>query len=187
MPTKVKTSKKNSESRFYAADDVPVAKPSRKTKNAKPTKLRASITPGTVLIVLSGRFRGKRVVFLKQLESGLLLVSGPYKVNGVPLRRMNQAYVIATTTKVDVSGVKVPDHINDAYFARKASASKADEAAFFAQGQAAAVEIPAARKEDQKTVDTALLKAVAAVPMLKAYLNSKFSLTKGQCPHEMVF
>lgn len=91
--------------RYYPADDIRQPKKSR--KSPKPTKLRPSIVPGVVLIVLAGRFRGKRVVFLKQLESGLLLVTGPYKINGVPLRRVNQAYVIATSTKVDLEGFEV--------------------------------------------------------------------------------
>ena len=91
--------------RYYPADDV--RKPKKCRKSPRPPSLRSSIVPGTILILLAGRYRGKRVIFLKQLASGLLLVTGPYKINGVPLRRVNQAYVIATTTTIDLSGLTV--------------------------------------------------------------------------------
>jgi len=111
------------EPRFYAADDKRV--PLRSNKVNRPTKLRKSITAGTVVIILAGRFRGKRVIVLKQLQpSGLLLVTGPYKLNGVPLRRVNQSYVIATSTKVDVSSVDVKA-IDDKFFARSAAKKSA--------------------------------------------------------------
>jgi len=140
-----------------------------------------------VLIILAGRFRGKRVVCLKALESGLLLVTGPFKINGVPLRRVNQAYVIATSTKVDLAGVDV-SKINDAYFGRSADAPKADGEAEFFEGDAPKQAVVSdQRKADQKAVDDALLKTVAKTEMLEGYLAAHFSLSANDMPHKMKF
>jgi len=71
---------------WYPADDD---KKHAKRHTPKSPKMRKSIEAGRVLILLSGRFRGKRVVALKQLKSGLIAVTGPYRVNGVPVKRVN--------------------------------------------------------------------------------------------------
>jgi len=51
-------------------------------------------------------------------------IVGPYKVNGVPLRRVAQSYVIATGTTLDVSKLDVPKHLNDDYFKRETKKKK---------------------------------------------------------------
>jgi len=173
------------EPRWYEADDAPVRLP-RRGHVVRPAKLRASITPGTVLILLAGRFRGKRVVFLKQLPSGLLLVTGPYKLNGVPLRRVDQTYVIATSTKVDVGNVNV-ENINDHFFQRAAhDDSKKDSSEFFKEDKKTKV-VSAERKAEQKRVDAALIPMMLKTEHLKHYLQAKFSLTDGMLPHDIKF
>jgi large subunit ribosomal protein L6e len=176
-------------SKYYTADATIRPLKSRKSHH-KPCKLRSSITPGTVVILLAGRFRGKRVICLKQLkESGLLLVSGPFKINGVPLRRVNQAYVIATTTKVDVASIDV-SKITDEYFAKDSKTEtrkKQKQAKGILSFEGEKTELPAAKKAEQKRVDTALLAAVKKVPTLSHYLNAKFTLTNGQKPHALKF
>jgi len=171
--------------RFYPAEDVPKLKLSRKA--FKPERLRPTITPGTVLILLTGRYRGKRVVFIKQLKSGLLLVTGPFSINGVPLRRVNQAYVIATSTKIDFSSISIDERYNDAYFVKEKAANKKGTEEEFFDGQKKKPAFPESKVADQKALDKAILASIHAVPYLRSYLNSSFTLSKGQFPHTLQF
>ena len=170
--------------RFYPSEDVHKKLQRRHTPSA--AKLRGSITPGTVLILLAGKFRGSRVVFLKQLPSGLLLVTGPFSFNGVPLRRVNQAYVIATSTQVNVSSVNV-DKFDDAYFKKAQTRTKKTGDEFFKSEEEKKTEISAERKADQKAVDQAIVAAAKKEKFLQAYLSEKFSLRNGVYPHDMKF
>jgi len=159
-------------------------------RNTKKAHLRSTITPGTVVILLTGPHRGKRVVFLKQMEkSGLLLISGPLKLNATPIRRVSQAFVIATKTKLNIEGVQIPDVINDDYFAKKDEKTKA--VGIFATGDKQQEhKVTDERKSHQKQVDAAILSAIrkhADKKYLFGYLGSRFAIGKNQHPHNMVF
>lgn len=192
----------NKAAKFYPAEDTRQAKQSRKSSAQVQTKLRKSITPGTVLILLAGKYRGKRVVALKQLDSGLLLVSGPFKLNGVPIRRVNQAYVIATSTKVDASSISIPESINDAFFAKAKAAKTTKEGEFFGEGKDKApvsddkkseqkvsvvCVILCCSQSDQQSIDDALVAAVKKVDNLAQYLKAPWGLSRSDRFHELKF
>ncbi len=174
---------------YYNPDDVK-SHFKRPSKAPKPTRLNKKIVPGTVLILLTGRFKGRRVVFLKQLKSGLLLITGPYKVNGVPLKRINQAYTIATSTvvKIDANGFKA---IEDAYFAKaKAAKLKNADNQFFERSNEVSAEEKKKideKKKKQIALDKPVIDAVKAVEHLSAYLNSRFTIRRNTKPHELKF
>ena len=157
----------------------------RKCKIPKKSHISAELTPGQVVIILSGRFRGRRVIFLKKLESGLLLVTGPYKYNGVPLKRVNAAYVLPTNTKINVDG-KVAESINDKFFSR-VIIKREKEDDFFVEEKAKKERITDERKKAQNDIDTVVKKAVDDVPMMKEYLRNRFALKDGDKPHLMKF
>jgi large subunit ribosomal protein L6e len=175
--------------KWYSAEDDAQAKDVRKAVRAWAP--RQTLQPGTVLILLAGRFRGKRVVLLKTLDQGVLLVTGPFKINGVPLRRVNSRYVIATSLKVDISGLdqkKVDEVAQPKYFTADKAKAKAGEDAFFKQGEKPQKkEISSSRAADQKAVDKALIASIKKVDLLPSYLASSFSLRRGDKPHEMTW
>lgn len=60
----------------------------------------------------------------------------------MPLRRVSQAYVIATSTKVDFAGVKVNEKITDEFFSvHKTKKAAENEATFFNKKQGKKVRI----------------------------------------------
>jgi len=130
-------------------------------------------------------------VCLGHLASGLLLIAGPFSVNGVPLRRVNPAYVIGTSTTVDVAGIDTAAY-DDAWFrkaegaAKKGSlASRGGDAEAADAARSAKAALPAPYLAAQKAVDAAL--AAKLSPDLKGYLGATFSLSAGDRPHLLKF
>ncbi|VEL09877.1 unnamed protein product [Protopolystoma xenopodis] len=178
--------------RCFVTQQAKTKLPLRKIKCFSKHKrsLRPSITPGTVLILLAGRHKGKRVLFLKALSSGLLLVTGPFRCNGVPLRRVSAAYVIATKTAVDISNVKIPAHLNDSYFKRVQLAPSKDSVDKLFPEEPKIYTVSSKRREDQKSIDRQLVQAILKHPESKyllRYLSSLFSLSRTDYPHKMIF
>jgi large subunit ribosomal protein L6e len=152
---------------------------------------RKNLVPGRVVILLAGRHKGKRVIVMKALATGLLLVNGPYYLNRCPLRRVSQRYVIATKTRVNIKKVKLPEHLNDSYFKRpsKKGKNKNAEGDIFAKKEEKYLPTEQ-RKQDQKVVDKQVkeaLKTHRLYNVLKKYLKEPFGLKTNQYPHRMRF
>jgi len=153
-------------------------KVAKKVKRSDPkfSTLRKSITPGTIAVMLAGRFRGRRVVVLKQLpKNGPLVISGPMKYNGVPLRRVDSRYIIATSTKVDISGVDTSKVTAETFKRAKAEKRVKSEGDFMgdkakkaaqekakktSKAKKASANVSAERSALQKAVDSALIAAI---------------------------
>ena len=142
------------------------------------------------MILLAGKHRGRRVVVLKKLPTGNLLVTGPYAVNGVPLKRVNAAYVINTSAKVSLAGVNA--NVDNSFF-KKQKKFKANELKNASEAKTKKVEESknaemAWRKEAknvQKNIDDKLLQNIKAVEHMKGYLSTRFTLYSNSRPHEM--
>ncbi|MCL4116254.1 UNVERIFIED_CONTAM: hypothetical protein GTU68_028434 [Idotea baltica] len=178
---------RNNAKTWYPADDDKTNFRRKRNQAKKPTGPK-SIKAGQVVILLSGVHRGRRVVVLKTLTSGNLLVTGPFSVNGVPLKRVNSAYTIRTSTKVSVEGIAA--NIDDSFFKRQSKFTK-DQLKHASEATGKKVESAKAEdqkwkeeaKKVQKTIDTKLIENIKKVEHLKGYLSTRFTLYTNTRPH----
>merc|ERR1712087_630640 len=110
---------------------------------------------------------------------GLLLVTGPFALNGVPLRRMGQRFVIITSTKIEGVDKMNLEAVDDAFFMRKKKDKKKGPQ-----------KLPKEKKTVMLAVDNELLALVEAHPeadIMKPYLRAFWTIVPGQPPHAIKF
>merc|ERR1712183_191386 len=160
------------------------------------TKLRKTFTPGTVCIIVAGRHRAKKCVFLKQFKrSGLLLVTGPHRYNGVPLRRIDQKHVIATSQKLPLGhSFKVPGHVDDFFFKRargtKKNVTTKAKDAVLKKSAKKDKKVDLVRRKAQNAIDNAVSKGLKSHPdgkLMRVYMRRLFTLNGDRFAHNLKF
>jgi len=137
----------------------------------KTTRNMFPITPGTLLYLLVGNFRGKRVICLKVLNDGLLIVTDPYKINGVPPLRVRLDCVLATSISIDISGANVRQFLDEYYSMSKEDSAPSgyeNSSSFFTASNDTRV----TRVGDNSHKTRKVSKII--IPVLKTYRNGRY-------------
>ncbi|ELW67543.1 60S ribosomal protein L6 [Tupaia chinensis] len=99
-----------------------------------------------------------------------LLSHGKKPSNQHVSKLTHQKFVTATSTKIDISKVKIPKHLIDAYFKKKKLWKPRHQEGEIFDTEKEKYEISEQRKMDQKAVDSQILPKIKAVPQLQGYL-----------------
>jgi len=165
---------------------------------ARIPKLRASLKPGTVLILLKGHHQAKRVILLHKFNSGLLLVTGPKKINGCPVMRVHPKHVIATSERLQLPEVtlkkcqKIKENSLKCHVVPQSTQLSKEEAAKYRAHQILDAKKVKKRDARQNKIDESIIKVIDEGDAFKkqllfGYLKTPFSLNTNSKPHLMNF
>jgi len=151
------------------------------------TRLRKNMTPGRVCVCLIGPYTSKKVVFLKQLDSGLLLCAC---LNNGSVRRFPQKWLLCTSQAVAISGIQknLTGWTDSSFSVLKTESADDDgdkEDGFFDKN-ASSKNVPA---EFQSQVDGTIKAVEGCVDdkYMTMYLKARFTLESDMGPHATNF
>jgi large subunit ribosomal protein L6e len=137
-------------------------KPKRKERKSNSLNIKI----GSVIILLSSNFQGRKAILLKITKSGLFVISGPYKINGIPLRRVNPRYIIPTHVEIDLNGINTTI-LSDEYFMALKKSQRSENNNFKNR-------IIMAHNLRQTYIDRCLQKKIDTDLFLNSYLKSNY-------------
>jgi large subunit ribosomal protein L6e len=131
-----------------------LAKQSQRTR-------RTDLETGMIAVVCEGIYESKKVFYLKGLDDNLVLCAGIRDVNGVPFFKIDESYLLATSTRI-------PINVNEVTV-------KEDEVPLITKDKS--IEIMEVEYSDKMNkIEKTLLDEVKKVEYLKAYLSAPFEI-----------
>lgn len=142
----------------YSADDVTEAEQKYIERHTpKPRIQREDLQCGDLVVILEGGFMGKKAIFVKQADNFTAIIVGIKSVNGVPLVKIDERYLLKLDVSLPLSNL--PDIDESSAVESKIGESE--------------------RMEEESAADeleNAILAAVQKVKFMKAYIAKPFSV-----------
>lgn len=127
--------------------------------NRKPQTPRTDLTVGDMVVVLEGRYAGSKVIFLKQINDNMAIVSGVKEINNIGIFKINERYLFKLS--VNIGNIST-DSITDDIYESKLNEEINEE-------KKAAV---------NETINNMLIASISKVDFLKGYMIEPFQVNR---------
>lgn len=154
---------------FFPDEEMPEYIEKLQSKQVKiERKQRTDLQYGNVVVILEGQFAAKRAIYLGN-EGFNAIVVGPSNLNGVPLMKIDERFLLKTSTILKIQKVKIEEEI-------------------FVSEKSFDVEIKPKEASDlEKSIEAEIMKEVQKEKFMKTYLSSEFDFQGIENLEEMNF
>lgn len=150
---------------YYPVDDVPCyVQKIMDMRKKKPRKRRMDLLPGVVVVVMSGPYANRRVIYLRQLDDYKAACIGPLSINGIPLFTIDERFLFKTTVVLQIGRHEGANNVEERHildFTGYDSYKPSDL---------------------ERYIECAILKEVAKMKFMKTYLMTPFTVPRDGHP-----